>query len=136
MTKYYIHTDDSLLASLTGMQFKMESCLTVIWIIGAAMVLVGAVFFAYQLFRLVETDARCRGLKRPKLWGALSIASNNQSGLILYLIGRRKYPVSLMTDEDKERIERCKKKIGVGILFLAIGAILCVWGIVFYLPGN
>lgn len=108
----------------------MKNYLTVICAVGAAAAIVGAVFFARQLFKLVETDARCRGLKCPKLWGMVSIAGNNQSGLILYLIGRRKYPIKSMTDEDIKSMNRCKKKLVVGIAFLAIGAILCVWGII------
>ena len=97
--------------------------------VGAAIFILGGVFSMYQLFRLVKTDAVCRGLKHPKLWGFLSISGNNQGGLILYLIARRNHPIVSMTEAQKAQIESCKKKIGVGLIFLVIGAIACIWGV-------
>lgn len=94
--------------------------------IGAAAMIVGSFFNMYQLYRLVQVDARCRGLKHPKLWGAFAISGNNSSGLLLYLIGRRRYPVLSMSGEQKTLIGRCKKRIGVGFAFLAVGAIVCI----------
>jgi hypothetical protein len=46
------------------------------------------------------------------------------------LIGRHKHPILNITDEQKKFIENCKKKIGIGLIFLIIGAILCIWGII------
>lgn len=97
--------------------------------VGAAALIVGGAFSIYQLFQLVKVDAVCRGLKHPKLWGFLSISGNNQSGLILYLIARRRHPIISMTDEQKTLIDNCKKKFGVGLIFLVISAIACIWGI-------
>lgn len=108
----------------------MKNYNTFIIAVGAAFVVVGGIFAVYQLFQLVKTDAECRGLKHPKLWGMFAISGNGQSGLILYLIGRRKYPVISMSNEQKSFIERCKKKFGVGIIFQAIGAMVCIWGII------
>ena len=96
---------------------------------GAAVLATGGVFSIYQLFQLVKTDAVCRGLQHPNLWGFLSISGSNQGGLILYLIARRKHPVISMTDEQKAFIESCKRKIGAGLIFLVIGAVACIWGI-------
>lgn len=96
--------------------------------VGAAVLIVGGAFSIYQQFKLVRVDAVCRGLKHPKLWGFLSISGNNSGGLIMYLIARRKYPIISMTDEQKTLIESCKRKIGMGIIFLVIGAIACIWG--------
>ena len=48
---------------------------------------------------------------------------NNSSGLILYLIGRRNYPVQNMSIEDQEKIETRKKAAGAALVFLALGAI-------------
>lgn len=90
----------------------MEKYLVVVMAIGAAILITGGVFSVYQIYRLVETDARCRGLKHPRIWGFLAMNGTNQSGLILYLIRRRKYPVLYMTDEQTKFIERCKKKFG------------------------
>lgn len=108
----------------------MEKYFLFIIAVGAAIVIVGGVFAVCQLFQIVKTDATCRGLKYPKLWGLFAMSGNNQSGLVLYLIGRRKYPIISMTDEQKSLIECCKKKIGVGIIFLVIGSIVCLWGVV------
>lgn len=97
---------------------------------GVAVLIVGFSFCIYQFYQLVKADAVCRGLKHPKLWGLFAISGNNQAGLILYLIARRKHPVISMTDEQKLTIDRCKAKIGVGLIFLVVGAIACVWGVV------
>lgn len=96
-------------------------------IVGAAILFVGGVFCIYQLFRLVRTDADCRGLKHPKLWGWFAAAGNNSSGILLYLIARKKYPITAMSDEQKIFMDKCKKKIGVGLIFICAGAVLCVW---------
>lgn len=108
----------------------MEKYYIFIIVIGAAIVIVGGVFAVYQLFRLVGTDAECRGLKHPRFWGVFAVSGNGQSGLILYLIGRRKYPIISVSNEQKLFMERCKKKFRVGIIFQVIGAMICVWGIV------
>ena len=108
----------------------MEKYYIFIIVIGAAIVIVGGVFAVYQLFRLVETDAECRGLKHPRFWGVFAVSGNGQSGLILYLIGRQKHPIISITNGQKSFMERCKKKFGVGIIFQVIGAMICVWGIV------
>ena len=94
---------------------------------GAAAIIVSGFFNMCQLYRLVQTDAQCRGLKHPKLWGLFSATGNNSAGLLLlYLIGRRKYPVLSMSEEQREFMERCKRKIGVGLIFLAAGTIVLV----------
>lgn len=94
--------------------------------LGAAAVLVGSFFCVYQLYRMVQVDAECRGLKHPRLWGLLAASGNGQSGLLLYLIGRRKHPVLSMSKEQKEFMGQRKKRFGVGLLFLAVGAVVCV----------
>lgn len=97
---------------------------------GAAVFLVGGVFATYQLYKLVRTDAACRGIKSPRLWGALAAGGNNQSGIVLYLIYRRRYPIISVTDEQKTLMDKCKKKTAVGLIFLAAGMAACVWGFV------
>ncbi|WP_123054372.1 hypothetical protein [Clostridium sp. JN-1] len=81
--------------------------------------LLGAFTLAYQVYKLTELDARCRGLKHPKLWGLFSIGGNNSSGLLLYIIGRRKYKVTMNENERAEMNSR-KKKAGVSLIFLAV----------------
>lgn len=97
--------------------------------VGAAAVIVGCIFCTYQLYRLVELDAECRGLKHPKLWGMFASASNGNSGLILYLIGRRNYPILSISEEQMQCKEKRKKKFGVGLVFLAVGAVTCALSI-------
>ncbi len=96
------------------------------WILGAicsAFLIVGAVHTTWQIYKIVGLDARSRGLKHPKLWGLLSASGNNSSGLILYLTGRRKYPVIRQTQEEKREMESRKRRAGVGLVFLAAGGI-------------
>ena len=72
---------------------------------------------------MTKIAARSRGLKHPKLWGLVAMNGNNSSGLLLYLIGRKKYPVISMSEQDRTEMESRKKKAGVGLIFLAAGAI-------------
>lgn len=98
---------------------------------GAAVFLVGGVFSTYQLYKPVRADAACRGIKSPRLWGALTAGGNNQSGIVLYLIYRRRYPIISVTDEQRTFMDKCKKKFAVGLIFLVVGVAACVWGAVF-----
>lgn len=104
----------------------MENFYIVFAATGAAAVIVGGFFCMYQLYRLVQVDAECRGLKHPKLWGLFAVSGNGQSGLILYLIGRRKHPILSMSEGQQALIGTRKKRFGAGLLFLAVGAIVCV----------
>ena len=89
-------------------------------------VLLGAITLAYQIYRLIELDARCRGLKHPKWWGIFSLSGNNGSGgLLLYLIGRRKYPIQINESERSEMNTR-KKRTAVSLIFLIVGTIALV----------
>lgn len=103
---------------------------SVLMVIGLAILLVGSICFAYRLYEIVQIDARSRGFKHPKTWGLFSISSNNSSGLLLYLIKRRKYPIIELSKEDMERIEKSKKAISAAIIFVATGAILIVVSII------
>ncbi|HJC90331.1 MAG TPA: hypothetical protein H9695_05075 [Candidatus Mediterraneibacter excrementigallinarum] len=94
------------------------------WILGVvcfAFMIVGAVHTVWQIFKIVELDARSRGIKHPGLWGFLSANSNGASGLILYLIGRRNYPVISLSEKMKKEIDSRKRRVGAGLVFLAIG---------------
>lgn len=103
---------------------------SILIMIGAAIMLVGAICFAHRLYEIVQIDARARGFRHPKTWGLFSASSNNSSGLLLYLIKRRKYPVMELSKEDAKRIEKCKKAISAAIIFVATGAILIIVSII------
>ena len=81
---------------------------------GAAAVIVGSFFCVCQLYRLVQVDAECRGLKHPKLWGLFGVS------------GTEEFSVLSMTEEQRSAIAGHKRRFGVGLSFLAVGAIVCV----------
>lgn len=99
----------------------------ILLIILATMILLGSFTLIYQIFKLVVLDAESRGLKHPKFWGVFSLAGNNgRGGLILYLLGRNKYP-SNMTDTTKIIFDLRKKKASVSLCFIAIGTIALIF---------
>lgn len=95
------------------------------------MVLLGAFSLMYQIFKMVVLDAESRGLKHPKFWGIFSLGGNHGSGgLLLYLIGRNRYP-SAMTDEAKKIVISRKRKAGLSLCFIAIGTIGLIFAALF-----
>lgn len=102
--------------------------ITVITIL-SAVALVEAVCLSYQIYQIVKIDAKARGLKHPKFWGFFATSNNNGGGLIPYLIGRRKYPIIAMSDDDTAMIAKRKKVIGAALIFLSastVGLVLCI----------
>ena len=95
----------------------------VLAVIFSAAAVVGAIKTVYQVYQLTVIDAAARGLKHPKLWGLLAANGNNSSGLLLYLIGRRNYPVNSMDSRQVVVMEKRKKTAGIGLVFVAVGAI-------------
>ena len=100
----------------------MERNMVLAVIFGAAAV-VGVIETVYQIYQLTVIDAAARGLKHPKLWGLLAANGNNSSGLLLYLIGRRNYPVNSMDSRQVMLMDKRKKAAGIGLVFVAAGAI-------------
>ncbi|HJA99912.1 MAG TPA: hypothetical protein H9780_01965 [Candidatus Mediterraneibacter merdavium] len=97
----------------------------------AFMILLGAFTLMYQIYKMVVLDAESRGLKHPKFWGIFSLGGNNGSGgLLLYLLGRKRFPSS-MTDATKKVFESRKKKAGLSLCFIAVGAIGSIFIILF-----
>ena len=91
------------------------------------MVLLGAFSLMYQIFKLVVLDAESRGLKHPNFWGIFSLSGNNGGGgLLLYLLGRNRFPAS-MTDTTKELFDSRKRKAGLSLCFIAIGTIALIF---------
>lgn len=41
----------------------------------------------------------------------------------MYLLGRKNYPVKILSVQDKELMDQYKRKIRIGIIFLAAGMI-------------
>ncbi|MDC7288334.1 hypothetical protein NXH76_11025 [Blautia schinkii] len=93
--------------------------------------LLGAFTLSYQIYKLTELDASCRGLKHPKFWGVFALGGNNGSGgLLLYLLGRRKYPAQISETDALEMNSR-KKKASVSLIFIAVGAVCLIVTVVF-----
>ena len=91
------------------------------------MVLLGAFTLMYQIFKLVVIDAESRGLKHPTFWGVFSLGGNNGGGgLLLYLLGRNRFPAN-MTETTKELFNSRKKKAGLSLCFIAIGTISLIF---------
>ena len=97
----------------------MDKNIVLAVIFGAAAV-VGAMETVYQIYRLT---VMARGLKHPKLWGLLAANGNNSSGLLLYLVGRRNYPMNSIDSRQLVVMEKRKKAAGIGLVFVAVGAI-------------
>lgn len=95
----------------------------VLFVMCMAVTLVGAIETTYQIYKLTVLDASLRGLKHLRLWGLLATNGNNSSGLLLYLLGRRKYPIKDIDDHQKILMNKRKKSAGMGLLFIVLGAI-------------
>lgn len=97
-----------------------KKILTIIFI---AVALVGAIETIYQIYQLIVMDATIRGLKHPKLWELLASNGNNSSGLLLYLMGRRNYPVNSINNKQVLLMNKRKKAAGIGLIYMVIGTI-------------
>lgn len=94
---------------------------SILAIICAAIALVGGIETVYQIYRFTVIDATIRGLKHPKLWGLLASNGNNSSGLLLYLIGRRNYPINSIDSNQKIKMIQRKKAAGISLCFMVVG---------------
>lgn len=92
-------------------------------LVSIAVVLVGAVNTTCQIYKMTKIDAQSRGLKHPRFWGLFAMNGNNSSELLLYLIGRKNYPVINMSEAGRREIASRKRRTGAGLIFLAVGAI-------------
>lgn len=88
-----------------------------------AICLIGMITLVYQIYKITIIDSKARSLKHPKLTGLLATSGQNSSGLVLYLLTRKKYPIKNISNEDKLEINRKKKIALVSLIFVVIGAI-------------
>ena len=93
----------------------------VLAVICGAAAFVGVSCVVFQIYQMTVIDATARGLKHPKFWGVFTMSGNNSSGLLMYLIGRRKYPIVNMSESNSKELEKRRKS--AGMLFLAVGVI-------------
>lgn len=73
-------------------------------------VVVSLGFSTYEVYKMVELDALGKGLKRPKFWGGFALGGGNSSGLLMYLIGSRKY-VSSLSQADQVIMNLRKRRV-------------------------
>ena len=76
------------------------------------------------------TDAKARGLKHPRLIGLLATSGRSSEGLIVYLLTRKKYSIKDISFLERQEIMKRKKIILVSLMFMAIGGIGFVYGLV------
>ncbi|MCQ9209905.1 hypothetical protein [Granulicatella seriolae] len=98
----------------------------VLAVIMGSMFLLGTFSMAYQIYKIVVMDAESRGLKHPKFWGFFALGGQNSSGLILYMIGRNRYPLN-MAEEVKPIFNSRKRKAILSLCFSAVGIIGLVY---------
>ena len=77
-------------------------------------VLLGAFQLSYSVFRITIIDAKSRHFKHPHFWGLFTMGRNS-SNLILY--------PSIMSLEDQQKMDSYKKRVGVALVFIALGTI-------------
>ena len=95
----------------------------VLAVICGAAAFVGVSCVVFQIYQMTVIDATARGLKHPKFWGVFTMSGNTSSSLLMYLIGRRKYPIVNMSESNSKELKKRKKSAGIGLLFLAVGVI-------------
>ena len=93
----------------------------VLAVICGAVALVGAFCVVFQIYHMTVIDATARGLKHPKFWGVFTMSGNNSSGLLLYLIGRRNYPINSIDSNQKTKMIQRKKAAGISLCFMVVG---------------
>ena len=93
----------------------------VLAVICGAVALVGAFCVVFQIYQMTVIDATARGLKHPKFWGVFAMSGNNSSGLLLYLIGRRNYPINSIDSNQKTKMIQRKKAAGISLCFMVVG---------------
>lgn len=95
----------------------------IILALSSSLLIVGVFTLLYQLYTLTVLDAQTRGISHPKFWGLLASGGNNSSGLFLYLLKRRNYPILKTSNDKKRKIEIKKKGCALSLAFIAIGTI-------------
>ena len=93
----------------------------VLAVICGAVALVGAFCVVFQIYHMTVIDATARGLKHPKFWGVFTMSGNNSSGLLLYFIGRRNYPINSIDSNQKTKMIQRKKAAGISLCFMVVG---------------
>lgn len=108
----------------------MEKNIVMIIVVCCAFIIVGIVTFIINLYKLVVIDATSRNIPKARFWGVVSLGGNNSSGLLLYLIKRRNFPVIELSKDEKIEKDRRKQTIKVGFLFTIIPLLIMIYTVV------
>ncbi|WP_455332042.1 hypothetical protein [Facklamia hominis] len=108
----------------------------VIMVVSGAVFLMGALLLNYNLYQLVAIDARARGMKHPRLWGALSLSDGHGTGLVTYLLFRRKYARRALTQQESLEFSLYKKKAQLSLIIFLVGAVPLIVTGIYYLGLN
>lgn len=102
-------------------------------ICGAALTIFGGIQLARMIYQLTVMDAQARQLPHPRFWGIFNISGNNSSGnILLYLLGRRRFPIKDASSLDPQRVTDCKKQARLALVFHLLGAAILIGGFIWY----
>ncbi|MGF3113886.1 hypothetical protein ACQV2R_00655 [Facklamia sp. P12937] len=101
-------------------------------VIVATIALASGSLLAYFIYKMTIIDAKARGLKHPKFWGIFNIAGNNSSNILLYLIGRRKFPKDKLTSYDQLLMKQYKRETSISLICHLCGTIILLICIVYF----
>ena len=82
--------------------------------------LIGIVLTVVHVYRFTVTDAKSRGMENSKAMGLLATSGQRGSGMLLYLLKRKKYPVISISAQDKKLLSQCKVRTGIGVAVMVM----------------
>lgn len=100
-------------------------------ICGIALTFLAGIYMMTQVFQMIKIDAHYRGIKHPTFWAFLASTGSRGDGLILYLLKRRNYPRSSMSDQDFLTFQSYKHRALVALVFQLIGAAMAISALIF-----
>lgn len=95
----------------------------------AIVYLIGMVLTVVHVYRFTVTDAKSRGMENPKAMGFLATTGQRGSGMLLYLLKRKKYPVQSSSAEEKKLLRKCKVRTGIGVAVMVISVLGVIAGL-------
>ncbi len=84
------------------------------------------VYLNVNLYKLINLDAKSRGIEKPTLWSFIGISGSRGEGLILYLLKRSDYRKN-MSDADIVLSEKYKAKVITSFIIIMIVSIALVF---------
>ncbi|MGY4105433.1 hypothetical protein ACWOA0_07385 [Ignavigranum ruoffiae] len=105
----------------------------IIFVCGLAICVFGGIQLARMIYRLTVMDAKARHLPYPRFWGIFNLGGNNGGGnILLYLLGRRQFPIKDESIIDPEKVQHYKQRARLALAFHLIGAVILIIGFFWY----